>query len=41
MLPTILDLSSLRAAYQSGLTPLDLAEEVLPAARPPMIRRFS
>jgi allophanate hydrolase len=29
MLPTILDLSSLRAAYQSGLTPLDLVEEVI------------
>ncbi|MDO9416240.1 allophanate hydrolase [Pararhizobium sp.] len=29
MLPTILDLSSLRAAYQAGLTPLDLVEEVI------------
>ncbi|ULR42373.1 allophanate hydrolase [Rhizobium sp. K102] len=29
MLPTILDLSSLRAAYQSGLTPLDIIEEVI------------
>ncbi|MBY5330851.1 amidase family protein, partial [Rhizobium leguminosarum] len=29
MLPTILDLSSLRAAYQSGLTPLDAIEEVI------------
>jgi len=29
MLPTILDLSSLRAAYQSGLTPLDLVETVI------------
>ncbi|OWV89414.1 allophanate hydrolase [Rhizobium sp. N122] len=29
MLPTILDLSSLRAAYRSGLTPLDIIEEVI------------
>lgn len=29
MLPTILDLSSLCAAYQSGLTPLDLVETVI------------
>ncbi|KPH06731.1 allophanate hydrolase (plasmid) [Rhizobium acidisoli] len=29
MLPTILDLSSLRAAYRSGLTPLDIVEEVI------------
>ncbi len=29
MLPTILDLASLRAAYASGLTPLELAEEVI------------
>ncbi|TDW25688.1 allophanate hydrolase [Rhizobium azibense] len=29
MLPIILDLSSLRAAYQSGLTPLDLVEEII------------
>jgi allophanate hydrolase len=29
MLPTILDLSSLHAAYQSGLTPLDLVETVI------------
>ncbi len=29
MLPTILDLSSLRAAYHAGLTPLDLVEEVI------------
>ncbi|TBY02720.1 allophanate hydrolase [Rhizobium laguerreae] len=29
MLPTILDLSSLRAAYQSGLTPLNAIEEVI------------
>ncbi|CAN7657706.1 allophanate hydrolase [Phyllobacterium sp. LjRoot231] len=29
MLPTILDLSGLRAAYQSGLTPLDVVEAVI------------
>ena len=29
MLPTILDLASLKAAYASGLTPLDLVEEVI------------
>lgn len=29
MLPTILDLSSLRAAYQAGATPLDVIEEVI------------
>jgi allophanate hydrolase len=29
MLPTILDLASLRAAYASGLTPIDLVEEVI------------
>ncbi len=29
MLPTILDISALRAAYASGLTPLDVIEEVI------------
>jgi allophanate hydrolase len=29
MLPTVLDLSSLRAAYRSGATPLDVVEEVI------------
>lgn len=29
MLPTILDLSTLRAAYAAGLTPLDVIEEVI------------
>jgi allophanate hydrolase len=29
MLPTILDISTLRAAYASGLTPLDIVEEVI------------
>jgi allophanate hydrolase len=29
MLPTILDLSSLRAAYAGGLTPLDVTEEII------------
>ncbi|GGB63566.1 hypothetical protein GCM10011316_39290 [Roseibium aquae] len=29
MLPIVLDLASLKAAYASGLTPLDLVEEVI------------
>jgi allophanate hydrolase len=40
MLPTILDLSSLRAAYRSGTTPLDIIEEVIArraAAKDPAI----
>jgi allophanate hydrolase len=40
MLPTILDLSSLRAAYRSGTTPLDVIEEVIArraAAKDPAI----
>ncbi len=29
MLPTMLDLASLKAAYASGLTPLDVMEEII------------
>ncbi len=29
MLPAILDLASLKSAYASGLSPLDLVEEVI------------
>ena len=29
MLPTILDLASLKAAYTEGLSPLDLVEEII------------